>query len=216
MPIGASVDSYSPGCIAGCANVSVFQYGIGLLGLKLIICHSGDALGDGANRCLVREAVRLAVCDTRLWEPRDRYSSILFYHSRHSSPSRVLQLKTCGFLSLMHMVATLTGPDPISPFLIRAAIEGRAGTCIIDHAFLRLLSPQTLASLTPFTTIDSDVEQLRNPLNPAGGLLLAANINVCRRSYLGCQCISPSHLLYRLHICLHRLLRMSFSPLRTL
>ena len=144
---------------------------------------SGEGLGEAPIRTVLRLAVKLAVEDKDLWEPRGRYMSVLFHHSRRSVPSRQSRLRACGFLALLHMVALHTGPDPISPFLLRASYEERAYALRADVPFLQILSPEASTALAPWVNLDVSTPLDIGSNSAVGRLLYGANINVSRIVY---------------------------------
>ncbi|KAI1783770.1 hypothetical protein LXA43DRAFT_1102144 [Ganoderma leucocontextum] len=136
----------------------------------------GGAIGRGVTRNLLREAIQVALRVPNLWQTRGRYSTIEF-RPYAQERERGLHLRSCGFLCLLHMVALGAGPDPISPFLLRAAIEDEDVALQIDAALLRLLAPDDFATLIPWISHDKSVPVARNVTTRVASLLMASDIN---------------------------------------
>ncbi|KAJ3011463.1 hypothetical protein NUW54_g2161 [Trametes sanguinea] len=143
--------------------------------------HWNIQIGEGIGRATMRTVLQLAVKqvleDRDLWETRGRYSSILFHPSRGVIPARYVRLQVCRFLALLHMVHLHAGPEPISPFLIRAAIEERQHALALDAPFLRLLEPDMYMAVASWAERDRMTVPNTSPQTPIGQLLYAANIN---------------------------------------
>ena len=111
------------------------------------------------------------VAQSEVWQDVGRYKTVLWSVSDTDVQyERMMQLKTAGFLSIMHMATLMAGPDPVSPFLLRAAIEGTKTCLAIDRPFINRLEPSVHDALVPWMEQD-----LREPLprTPRGGDLLA-------------------------------------------
>ncbi|KAI0351091.1 hypothetical protein OH77DRAFT_1593049 [Trametes cingulata] len=137
----------------------------------------GEGIGQATSRTILRLAVKLSLTDSDLWEQRDRYKLLILHPSREMIPSRRARLQACGFLALLHLVTVRTGPDPISPFLLRLALEGHARAMSLDVPFLQRLSPETYTALLPWAERDPTLPLDMSPQSPIGQLLYAANIN---------------------------------------
>ncbi|KAJ2973809.1 hypothetical protein NUW54_g11995 [Trametes sanguinea] len=137
----------------------------------------GEGIGPATVRTTLRLVLKLVTGDGDLWEMRGQYASILFHASHSAIPVRRARLRACGFLSLLHMVVLHAGPDPISPFLLRAAIEDRSRAMSADASFLRVLDPDTYKALAPWVERDQMSPLRLEPLSPLGQLLMSANIN---------------------------------------
>ncbi|KAL7277990.1 hypothetical protein ACG7TL_007943 [Trametes sanguinea] len=137
----------------------------------------GEGIGPAIARTTLRSALKLATADHDLWEPRGQYSSILFHASRSVIPTRRARLQACGFLALLHMLVLHAGPDPVSPFLLRAAIEDRSRAMSADPSFLGVLDPDTYNTLAAWVDRDHTSPLHLDPLSPLGQLLMTANIN---------------------------------------
>lgn len=87
-------------------------------------------------------------------------------------------MKRAGFVCLLHMVMLRTGPDPISPYLLRTAIEGVDAALIIDHAFMRLVDPSLYESLRPWLEFERNVSLPSDPSDPLWQLIAQADIDV--------------------------------------
>ena len=118
--------------------------------------------------------------DPAVWQPLGRFQNIRWHPGgANGVRSRVLALRTAGFLALFHMLVLRTGPDPISPYLLRFAIEGPARACAIDHAFMRLLDPTLYDNLGPWLAHDRSTALPRDPRDKLHSILLAAGMDVC-------------------------------------
>ncbi|KAI9062193.1 hypothetical protein FKP32DRAFT_861807 [Trametes sanguinea] len=137
----------------------------------------GEGIGPAIARTTLRFALKLATADHDLWETRGQYLSILFHASRSAIPTRRARLQACGFLALLHMLVLHAGPDPVSPFLLRAAIEDRSRAMSADPSFLGVLDPDTYKTLTAWVDRDRSFPLPPDPLSPLGQLLMTANIN---------------------------------------
>lgn len=123
--------------------------------------------------------------ESDLWTQRSgRYMSLRFHSSRMVLPQRYARLQACGFMVMLYMVNLRSGPDPISPFLLRAVIETRARACAVDMAFLRLLDPEVHQSILPWVTRDRNSPLSASLGSEIGGLLCSVNIDVRRISLL--------------------------------
>lgn len=98
------------------------------------------AFGAGPLRSTAAELVTMALSD-RFWikSPSQRYKTIRPSHKtfRNITP-REVAVTTAGVISLLHILWTGAGPDPISPFLIYAALESRPSN-MVNHEFIELL-----------------------------------------------------------------------------
>ena len=138
---------------------------------------SGGAVGDGVARNLLRQAVQVALQVPDLWQTRGSYSTIQFLPYAQER-ERTLHLKTCGYLCLLLMVVLQSGPDPISPFLLRAVIEPRESACSADLAFLRVISPEDGQTLMPWISYDKLTSAPIDLTSNVAALLMAADIDV--------------------------------------
>ena len=112
----------------------------------------------------MRETVRQIVADDVHWQARGRYHIIRWHiGGEHGLRSREIAMKRAGFVSLLHMVMLRTGPDPISPYLLRTAIEGADAALVIDHAFMRLVDPSLYESLRPWLEFERNVSLPTHP-----------------------------------------------------
>ena len=110
---------------------------------------------------------------------RGRYYTIRWHvGGAQGLRSRQVAMKTSGFLSLLHMVILHTAPDPISPWVLRYAIEGLMGACIIDHAFMQLIDPDLYKTLRPWRLHDQADALPDDPLDGLFQLLTAADVDV--------------------------------------
>ncbi|KAI0706371.1 hypothetical protein C8Q76DRAFT_748384 [Earliella scabrosa] len=123
-------------------------------------------VGSGPLRTLMRAAVARVVADESIWQPRGRFHAIRWgpYSLGALPRHREVKLKVAGYVALLHMIAVKAGPDPVSPFLLRLAIEGGSRASRIDHAFMQLLEPDIYHSLGPWIQHD-----MTKPLPAAAG-----------------------------------------------
>ena len=87
-------------------------------------------------------------------------------------------MKRAGFLALFHMLILRTGPDPISPYLLRAALEGIEAALTIDHAFMRLVDPSLYSSLRPWLEFERGALIPSDPADDLVQLMMQADIDV--------------------------------------
>lgn len=76
-------------------------------------------------------------------------------------PVRAALLMAMGFLSAMHTMVIVVGPEPISPPLLYHAIDGR-DAFNIDPKFLKLIDPDALSILQPWLSWDGKIDDLKN------------------------------------------------------
>lgn len=130
------------------------------------------------QRSVLRAAVDLVVKDQACWQEMGRY----YIPTTHLDgltvePTRIAKMKTAGFLSVLHILAGLGGPHPISPFLLLLAIVGRERACVLDAALWRLLDAELLQRFTAWAEYDGVTPVPVN--NPhIFGLLTAASYDV--------------------------------------
>ena len=145
--------------------------------LDLTTFHSGSAVGQGVTQSLLRETVKVALEVSNLWQTRGPYSTLQFLPFAQER-ERTVDLQTCGFICLLHMVALGSGPEPVSPFLLRAIIEPREVACKVDISLLRLLSPDDFATLAPWISRDKSQRLSEDVTSKVASLLMASDIDV--------------------------------------
>ncbi|KAL7283534.1 hypothetical protein ACG7TL_002968 [Trametes sanguinea] len=157
VPFGTALQNYVGGKTVVCATTSLHKL---LAAANNLDIHIGEGLGPATVRTTLRFALKLITADRDL-----------------AIPARRARLQACGFLVLLHMVVLHAGPDPISPFLLRAAIEDRSRAMVADSSFLGVLDPDTYKTLAPWIQHSRMSPWQLEPLSPLGQLLMTANIN---------------------------------------
>ncbi|TFK81813.1 hypothetical protein K466DRAFT_604199 [Polyporus arcularius HHB13444] len=132
----------------------------------------GVAIGSSPIRTVLRRAIEILVSDQRYWHPVGKYFCM------RSGPTGVSDrddhLATCGFMALMHMIGVGRGPDPMSPFALRYAIEGRDRACVLDPAFIRLIDPMLYAQLAPWAEYEWGSPLPKDPAHKLNSLIFSA------------------------------------------
>lgn len=143
------------------------------------INYSGPGVGAGPVRTTLHLAIHLMIGESDLWTQRSgRYMSLRFHSSCMVLSQRYARLQAYGFMTMLYMVNLRSGPDPVSPFLLRAVIETRARACAADTAFLRLLDPEVHQSILPWVMRDRNSPLKAEVGSAIGGLLCSVNIDV--------------------------------------
>ncbi|KAH9857659.1 hypothetical protein C2E23DRAFT_881239 [Lenzites betulinus] len=124
----------------------------------------GDGIGSGPRQAVLRAALQLATDEGALWTACGAYKTINFHSSKDGGlAERETALKACGFLSFLHLLLLEVGPEPVSPFLLHAALDGRA-SLKVDKAFIDALDPDTFKK--------------RPSGDDFAGMLMMADINI--------------------------------------
>lgn len=143
------------------------------------------ALGESPRRAVMRHAIGQVVKQDMYWQDRGRYLGIRWLsNKRPVSPARDCILRTSGFLSLMHLVVLESGPDPISPHLIRYVLEGPESLTRVDEPFLRVIDPAVVDALQLWKQFDTSSPLPQHALDPLFQTLAAFDIDVCVLSVL--------------------------------
>ncbi|RPD52498.1 hypothetical protein L227DRAFT_568566, partial [Lentinus tigrinus ALCF2SS1-6] len=137
--------------------------------------HIGDGIGDSPMRTVFRTAVQKLVADRRYWQPHGRFTVIR--PGPANIPEREEHYTLCGFFALWHMIAMGVGPQPISPFLLRYAIEGCERACMLDPAFLRLIDPDLYGGLVPWSDYVWGSPLPADPWHPLNALIFSASLD---------------------------------------
>ncbi|RDX52123.1 hypothetical protein OH76DRAFT_1416737 [Lentinus brumalis] len=135
------------------------------------------AIGDSPICSILRHAIRLITSQRGCWQPLGRYTTITWFLKRGVREERDVALRTAGFLSLLHLVLWLVGPDPISPFALLNILVGRPLTCRYDEAFMLSMDPELAARMEPWKSFDITQPLPRDPTDPLYHLLVAAEID---------------------------------------
>jgi hypothetical protein len=99
-------------------------------------------------------AIALQISIATEWRSTTKYSIIHF--NGLPSISRQRSLWTHGFLSAIHIHTLLLGPDPLSPWVIYAAMcSGVSAWDDLDLALISRLDPEAGKTLAPWFSIDS-------------------------------------------------------------
>ncbi len=116
---------------------------------------SGAGLGAGVQRSVLRAAVDIVVHDEACWQEMGRYYIPTIHLDGVTTVSaRIAKMKTAGFLSMLHLLAGLGGPHPISPFLLLLAIVGRERACLVDAPLWRVLDVELYERFRPWWEYD--------------------------------------------------------------
>lgn len=145
-------------------------------GPSLTPLDSGEALGSSPIRAVFRASLQKLVADERYWQPHGRFTHIR--PGPAGFPEREEHYTVCGFFALWHMTALRLGPHPISPFLLRYAIEGRDRALSFDQPFLRLLDSELYDKLLPWAHYAWGTPLPANPLHPLNSLVFSASLDV--------------------------------------
>ncbi|KAJ2985620.1 hypothetical protein NUW54_g10088 [Trametes sanguinea] len=143
---------------------------------------SGRALGAGPQQAILRAAVQKMTDEGALWTDAGAYKSLNFHGSKDGGlAKREAILKACGFLCHMHLAVLGVGPEPVSPFLLLAAIEGRRALTV-DRRFIEVLDPGAFKSLKPWSDwVTAGCPEPRDHLHKVttdlGRLMMEAGIN---------------------------------------
>ncbi|TFK78328.1 hypothetical protein K466DRAFT_570910 [Polyporus arcularius HHB13444] len=115
----------------------------------------GAGLGAGVQRSVLRAAVDIVVHDQACWQEMGRYYIPTIHLDGVTTVSaRIAKMKTAGFLSMLHLLAGLGGPHPISPFLLLLAIVGRERACLVDAPLWRVLDVELYERFRPWWEYD--------------------------------------------------------------
>ncbi|TFK82278.1 hypothetical protein K466DRAFT_603805 [Polyporus arcularius HHB13444] len=136
----------------------------------------GDAIGSSPLRSLLRLCVQRLVGDERYWKAVGRYRCV------RPGPSGVVEREThltlCGYFALLQMVSIHVGPLPISPMVLRYAIEGRDAALSFDSMFIRLIDPDLYDRLAPWDEYEWGTALPSDPSHPLITLIFSAGVDV--------------------------------------
>jgi hypothetical protein len=106
-------------------------------------CHySGNGLGNGVERAVLREAILIATADGTFWKHLNDLGHVTWANRLDGIASnhvRLASVKAHGALVALHLVWLGSAPEPISPWLLLFTIAG----------FPSLLDPDFVASIDP-------------------------------------------------------------------
>ncbi|KAI0363108.1 hypothetical protein BV20DRAFT_1058329 [Pilatotrama ljubarskyi] len=109
-----------------------------------------EAIGVAPEIATLRAAVTSLTADTSVWADTGAYKSLSLHSSMDGGlEDREAMLKAAGFISFMHIVIMGVGPEPISPFLLQAVLEGRGGF-LLHKKFIEDLDPDNFNVLKPW------------------------------------------------------------------
>lgn len=86
----------------------------------------GAAWGDAPRKAVMRELIPLVLKDRTIFHPHSNdagYRHLYYNGSPIADPARLASIWTAGYIAALHIVHTLTGPHPISPFLLYLSLE---------------------------------------------------------------------------------------------
>lgn len=130
-------------------------------------------------------AIQKMVADSAYWTDAGEFKTLNLHGSKDGGlAQREAVLMAFGFLCFMHVVNLGLGPEPVSPFLLLAALSGRSGM-VVDKAFIRDLDVPAYLALEPWVIWAESGDRLPVRLNtydtPLASLLNEAGINVSHR-----------------------------------
>jgi hypothetical protein len=121
-------------------------------------------MGDGPTRSILRAGVRKLVEGSPIFGLRGDVYHPLFFPV--ATTIREDMFWIAGFWSAMHLVTLLLTPDPISPWLLYAAVYGESGIPT-DIEYIRALDPHSATTLEPwfaFQATDSISDDAGEPI----------------------------------------------------
>ncbi len=139
---------------------------------------SDHGIGDSPMRSVMRHLVQLVVGQHRYWQSHGRYHVIRWFGRRDPRLERDAALRTAGFISLLHLVLLLVGPDPISPWLLLLALLRRSYACRVDEPFMASVDAGLLLSVQPWRSLDTTRPLPQEPAHPLISCLGACDIDV--------------------------------------
>lgn len=118
-------------------------------------------------RAVLRSAIHSSLSDTNRWALRGDYYIPNFFPTSVAIPERVKSFWADGSLSAIHFLRLCTGPEPISPFFLRAIIIG--GQMPFENLtldFINYLDPSSAQTLLPWFLIDNStiIEEHAHPV----------------------------------------------------
>lgn len=145
--------------------------------------YSGPALGDGPTRSVLRAGVRKVTENSPIFGLRGEFYHPLFFPV--ASSYRENAFWVAGFWSAIHVIALRLTPDPITPWLLYAAVYGRDGFPT-DLQYIRALDPVSAATLEPWYAFQFTDTLRDGVLGPVQQLLMTyLDIHeVCRLLYV--------------------------------
>jgi hypothetical protein len=112
--------------------------------------HSGNAVGPGTERAVVEEALKIFTSDatyTRVINNEPVYYGVSL-RPTPSSKDRLRRLKVFGTICALSIFWHRQGPDPVSPFLLKYAIDGLSS--LMDLDFISCFAPTLADDLRPW------------------------------------------------------------------
>lgn len=86
-----------------------------------LVCR-GQAVGDGAGRAVLIEAVQTMTSEAAFWRECRGYMQPVFLDNRTSNPNHKCTWEAYGTLCGLYLARLATGALPVSPFLIMTAL----------------------------------------------------------------------------------------------
>ncbi|KAL7283154.1 hypothetical protein ACG7TL_002580 [Trametes sanguinea] len=142
----------------------------------------GRALGAGPQQAVLRMAIQKMTDEHAFWSDIGAYKSLNFHGSKDGGlAKREAILKACGFLCYMHLAVLGVGPEPVSPFLLLAVLEGRRALTV-DRQSIDELDPGAFKTLKPwYDWVEAGSPEPRVHLHKVttdlGRLMMEAGIN---------------------------------------
>ena len=116
---------------------------------------SGNGVGAGVERSVLRAAIHLVCADEQIWQDRGRFRVPRTHLDGFmADPARTAKMQTAGFLSMLHILADLGGPLPISPFALLHIILGRDDSCLVNTALWKRLDDELYNVIAPWLEYD--------------------------------------------------------------
>ena len=126
----------------------------------VLLCSGGRTFGQGVELAVIRSALKIVSQDDSLFATVGEYRTLLFRQVQGAILSRQVRASTAGFLCLLHMVHACTGPEPISPFLLHLALDGK-NNFYMYKPVVATFDQDTAKILDPWFTFDGDVKKLK-------------------------------------------------------
>lgn len=125
------------------------------------VLSSGDlknatyGIGDGPLRAVMRAVVEAIGRNNTVWRVGTRYNKIHF--NGLPSLDRQRTLWAHGILAAIHIQTLLLGPDPISPWILYAAMcDGPSAWDDLDFSLIERLDPDAAKTLSHWWPITKD------------------------------------------------------------
>lgn len=117
--------------------------------------HSESGSGNGPLRGLMRALVAEIVANDQYWVRMGSDYAVLQF-TQLQPLVRLRKLWADGTLAAIHIQTTLAGPDPISPWLLYAAMcSSDLAWDDLDYSFIESLDPDAAKTLQPWFLVNA-------------------------------------------------------------